>query len=447
MMNIEEIKSNYSKFTLDSLIERGLNYTKSATYANPNSWTISTYLEWAYAFADNTSNKTIANETDFNKICNAIFQLMDGHPLANFKKHNTKKIFHILAYQQFPFKNNLTLKDFSRQDYLFSFSEFNQAFKKQTNFSIHTFLKLLFKIWVWIDEKGFESLLPPKEQEHLFKELFSFIDLLSLKHSGGNQEIITHKKQLSFKTEEYYSFRPDFLVKYPFIEFNEKYFFIHKDIFVRTIHEYLFEYLLDLENENTRRYFDNRFEDYFAIGLSALSIQHKREKDLKNTFPNAEICDYIIDDYLFAECKAIQLKPLAQVNPTVSILKNNLELISKAYQQIISTANILSLNRESFGIIFTYQPFYFSDGTDIWDEFLKNHIETYIKEKNYKLIIPPQNLFFIDIRSWDKLVDALGNGKGNLKEILKTAVLNNKNTETRKFTFDMHLISDNNSKG
>jgi len=439
MTLLETIKSDYSKFTLYSLIELGLSYTKQAKYCNLNSWTLATYLEWAYAYTDNASNKKIANGKDFNTICNSIFKLMNGHPLSNFKHNNPKKLFHVLAYQQFPFQNGLTLQDFSRQDYLFSFLEFNQEFKQQTNFSVNSFLTLLFKIWVWIDEKGFESLLPQKEQDQLFTELSSFVNLLSIKHNLGNQEIIKHRTQLFFETEEYYAFRPDFFVKHPFIEFNNELFFIHKGLFIRTIQEYLFKSLCDLENEITRRCFDKRFEDYFSIGLIALNIQHKRETCLKNIYPNVEVCDYVIEDFLFAECKAIQLKALAQVNPTDKILKNSFKLISKAYQQIVSTANILNSNKESFGVILTYHPFYFSDGTDIWDEFLKEHIENYVKEKNYHLLIPPENLFFIDIKSWDELINILNDKKVTLKEVLNRAKINNANSSTQKFTFDLHL--------
>ncbi|MEK0338242.1 MAG: hypothetical protein QQN41_12490, partial [Nitrosopumilus sp.] len=202
-----------------------------------------------------------------------------------------------------------------------------------------------------------------------------------------------------------------------------------------------FRSLIDLRDSKIKQDFDNRFESYLEYGLKENGLDYKRGNELKSNSASEKECDYLIDNFLYTECKAIEMKPLAQINPTDTILRNNLEHVIKAYQQILATANRNNKNGEIFGAIVTYLPFYFSDGTDAWNEFLKEPIEAFLNKHSYKLLIPPENLFFIDLVSWDLLMDVLKIKKITIQHLFSVAKNNNtKNKDNdRKFEFKMHL--------
>lgn len=441
MSLLDNIKDDYEKFKLDSLIQIGLEYSKKCS----NSWTLATFFEWAYLFSDNNALKLDANETDMHRICNNIFQLMDEHPLADFNIHNPRKFFRVLAYQQFSFQENQILLNLSHQYFLFNAENegtlFQKKFKQSSGLSVKQFVKLLYKCWTWINAKGFDSMLPASHQTHLLKELNHFMNILTLKHENGKTELDAYIRNRNIKTVELQSFIPNFFVMKPFIEFNRKVSLLHINLFQRTIKEFLFRFLKTLQESTIKRNFDNRFENYIELGLKEIGLDYKRDDVLKNKLNSEKECDYFIDNFLYVECKAIEIKQFAQINPKDEILLNNLEDVIKAYQQIIATAHRHNQNEEKFGVIVTFFPFYFSDGTDIWNEFLKESIETFLKKHSYNLLIPPENLFFIDLVSWDLLINVLKEKKITIKQIFSLAKENNSKDKDadKKFEFKMHL--------
>lgn len=54
-------------------------------------------------------------------------------------------------------------------------------------------------------------------------------------------------------------------------------------------------------------------------------------------------------------------------------------------------------------------------------------------------VYPPENLFFIDIAAWDKLMNLLKNKNLALEDVLMRAKANNSDPKTKKHYFSMHL--------
>lgn len=421
---VQPIIAEIKKYTLDSLIEMGIKrICRKESVKQP--WIILAYFEIVYCEADNNPLKFKGTEVVFNKICQQIFELMDKHAFADFNVYGQKKIFHVLAYQQFPYQHQYKESEIERQYFLFNAenenSRINIEFKNKYGISVKQYLDLFSAIY-----KNSKDNRDNEVAETIMK-------IWTIDHASIKSELKSFSNGIG--NEFYKTFVPEFFKKYPFILFKGKQFCIDNRLFKRTANDFLFLHVL--EYPEIKGSFDNRFQDYINSTLRKTKIDYKTDSELKSIGGNE--CDFLIMDFLFAECKAIKLKPLAQVNPNDKILKNNLKDISKAYKQIISTANRSKIqNQEQFGIIITYLPFYFSDGSDIWD-ILKSDIENFISKNNYDLLIHPENLFFVDINSWDMLIELLRN-KGNqiLKEIFTNAKRCNQFGE-RKFEFSMHL--------
>jgi hypothetical protein len=169
--------------------------------------------------------------------------------------------------------------------------------------------------------------------------------------------------------------------------------------------------------------FGKRQERYLELGLKEVNIQYKTENELRKLYSLEKVTDYLVDNNILIECKAIELHPRSGILRTHDIISNELnKSITKAYCQLLSTARVIDENQEWYGIIITYKEMYLGFGNDAWDEFLEKKVTEFCKQNNIDLgILPPNNLFFIDIESWDYIIQAIKDKKGNLKEILAKA--------------------------
>lgn len=421
---IKLIIETVRRYSLDSLIGLAIErIDKKESVAQP--WILLAYFEIVYREADNNVLKTRGTQVVFNSICQQIFELMNNHAFADFKKHNPKKMFHVLAYQQFPYQNQYREIDIKRQYFLFNAdnenSLLNRDLKHKYGISVRQYLDL------------FSAISSQSKNSSVGAVAETIMKKWTINHDMVKTKL--EKFSNGIGNDFYKTFVPEFFIKYPFIQFAGIHFCIDNRLFKRTVHEFLFSQVL--ESVETKSSFDKRFQNYFKKTLEEINIGYKTDIELKSIGDNE--CDFLISDFLFAECKAIKLDPLTQVNPTDKILKNNLRDISKAYKQIISTANRFQIQKnEPFGIIITYLPFYFSDGADIWD-ILKLDIEEFLSKNNYDLLVNPENLFFVDLSSWNELTEILKN-KGNLilYDILMSAKKRNMDGE-RMFEFSMHL--------
>jgi hypothetical protein len=105
---------------------------------------------------------------------------------------------------------------------------------------------------------------------------------------------------------------------------------------------------------------------------------------------------------------------------------------------MVNVANKLREAEVYYGIIITYKKLFLGNSQDIWEQFLKEETLKIRKEEEFKNI-PYQNLFFIDIESWDMLVQIVKNKKYSLIEILEKIKKTDSNPKTKKFSFSMHL--------
>lgn len=89
---------------------------------------------------------------------------------------------------------------------------------------------------------------------------------------------------------------------------------------------------------------------------------------------------------------------------------------------------------ENWGVILTYKKLYWSQFSDLYD-IVKHNFDKSLDTKH----IPPENVFIIDIHTWDRIVNIIKDERTSLIEILKIAKDNNSDNKTKKQSFDMHL--------
>ena len=190
--------------------------------------------------------------------------------------------------------------------------------------------------------------------------------------------------------------------------------------------------------------FGARMEKYVKLGLDEVNFKYITENQLEKKIGlKNNLVDFVIDNNILVEVKAIEIKPYASVNPDDKILANEFRKnLVKAYaKQMVNVANKLSKKDVFYGIIITYKKLFLGNSEDIWEQFLKEETLKIRKVEELKAI-PYKNLFFIDIVSWDMLIQIVKNKKFSLIEILDKIKETDSTPKTKKFSFSMHLEKD-----
>lgn len=416
-------------------------------------WKIFTLVRWAYVYCYESNLLKDADTNDYKYILTLIEKFETDYDGLNFKGVTSiNKSFRIIAYQQFPTQEKYYHALIDRQVILYTTlttkDDLENKFEEITKIKLLDFLRLSEVTYLWLFKDRYDAAYQiersiTKDYVNLLKDMFpidiiyTFLNLLTTK---SVEEIIPLHKT---KNERLQLFESNLFATKPFLLFNNHYRIIHRSIFIQTIKHFIYTCLKERHSGFTEA-FGKRLENYIELGLRENQIDFSREKQIKrnHTIPNEEkVVDYLVENNILIECKATELKPLSGTTRLPDILSRELDhSIVKAYQQMITTANNINRQETWYGIIVTYKDLYIGFGEAGWDEFLKEPMEEFAREHNYSLeVLPPNQLFFVDIEYWDYMMQAVKDREISIKEILEKAILNNKNDAEKVMLFDQIL--------
>ncbi|MCD8416125.1 hypothetical protein G1J88_11880 [Tenacibaculum dicentrarchi] len=464
-MDFKQIRNKLRTFSLESVsseIITLLHWTeKNKKYRLPI-WHLLLLLKWNYEFVPKKIKTKNATKEDIQKLLKQIEILEISNCLFTFNgKPHIQKPFIIMAHQQFIYQNEVFWDTFARQHILFcelkSKYRIDDSFKNLTKIDLNIFIKISFTIWLFT----FKSLNPKyKCHLHFFNQGFlSEKDYNFLVELFNKKDINNYLKLLSFEEKEtknilendnrilkdYNSqpFEQSIFTRRPYLKFQDKLTLPHKDILKHNFTHFIYEYLKNNDTNFTTE-FGLRMEKYVKIGLDETNIDYITEKELEKKIGlHNNLVDFVVDKNILIEVKAIEIKPFASVNPKDEILANEFRKnLVKAYaKQMINVANKLGASENYYGIIITYKKLFLGNSKDIWEQFLKEETLKIREEKELN-ILPYENLFFIDITSWDLLIEIIKSKKYSLIQILNKIKETDSNHKTRKFNFSMHLEQD-----
>ncbi len=456
MIEFNYIRNKIRKYSKDSLLNSCLEILrKSETpqFYNIAIWDIFLVLKWTMIYAEQSNRLKIADQLAIQRITEDINKLRMQHSLFSLNKNpDLIKVLSLLTYHQSYLQFTVWEDCFSRQMALFSRKQFNDWFLTSTGISIHQFTVLSFILWVYTSPKSLKKknfsynglinsdFIDIASKFETNDIVIKFLDLLSIRFDDMDKLINNGNNIVSpvFQTFEITVF-----AKFPFLLYNNNRIVIHKKLLNYTINFFIYDYLKEYYNEKFTEQFGEIFEKYIEFGLKEISANYKTEKKLKTELPtNSKCVDFIVDDDILIECKAIELKPYPSVNPNNEVIYSWLKgSVVKAYsQQMMTIANLISSTKIKYGIIITYKETYFGNGYDAWESFLKEPTEEFARKENLNIsLLPPSNLFFVDISTWDRIVQIIKEKDIALKEILDFAKKNNEDKLSTKFSFRMHI--------
>ncbi|MGJ8746079.1 hypothetical protein [Polaribacter sp.] len=464
-MEFKPIRNKLKTFTLESVtteIILQLRRTEIDKNYRLPIWHLLLLLKWNYEFYPKKYKAKIATTDDIRKLMTQIENLEMSNNQFNLSNSlDFQKPFIMMAHQQFIYQNSVYWDTFARQSILFyelkNKYDINESFKNLTKIDLNIFINISFVIWLFTFkslELGYDckirflnnGYLSREDYNHLV-ELFdkndinNYINLLSF--SGENIDKILEIDKRVLKSYNLQTFEQSIFTRRPFLIFQNNYIVPHKNVLKHNFTHFIYEYLKN-NDDNFTTEFGARMEKYVKLGLDEVKFNYITEKQLENKIGlKNNLVDFVIDNNILIEVKAIEIKPYASVNPNDEVLANEFRKnLVKAYaKQMVNVANKLNENELYYGIIITYKKLFLGNSDDIWEQFLKTETLKIRNEDELK-IIPYENLFFIDIVSWDMLIQIVKNKKYSLIEILNKIKETDSNSKTKKFSFSMHLEED-----
>ncbi len=414
-------------------------------------WFVFLLMKWTYLYGGKKYPTKQLTDKRFRKILNSITNFNEEHISKFIKEGKIDRAFHILDSQQLYLQTVVYKEKFATQlklyDSLKSKYDIKESFESKTGLSIFDFIKIMQITWLYANidileskelsfdgylENGFLLVASEMIGEEKIRK---FLKLLVLDPFQPQKNIANFSRNV--RKEDLQSMERTFFTLYPLQLYNNKIKLIHKSILNYSINYYIYDFLKANDDKFTTE-FGQRFEKYIALGLNEIGNEFINEVELKKILPKqSNVVDFWSkSDNVFIECKAIEIQPYPSVNPTDNLLYSSLkDSILKAYfKQLLHVADYLNSDKDNFGIILTYKRFFWSHFVDLYDLGKdKFNIE------NGTDSLPPENVFIIDVYTWDKLVSIIKEGQTSLIDVLKLAKQNNAKGKTKKQLFDMHL--------
>jgi len=461
-MDFKPIRNKLRTFTFESITNEILSLLKELEINKKIRlpfWHLLLLLKWNLEFSDKNYKAKIANRNDLVKLLKQVDKLQMSHKVFNpdYGDFKINKAMTILAHQQFLYQNHAWWDTFVRQLILFDEIKhkhcIKSSFEELTKVNLEKFLKISFIIFLTTVSNG-KSALPKAEfiyKGHIAKEVsdliiqlygketfYNYFNLLSISKENIKEFIENDKR--SIKNYNIQPFEASIFTRKPFFIYNGKYTIPYKDILKHNFNHFIYEFMKNYDDEFTTE-LGIRLEKYVKKGLDEIKIEYKNENQLKRIIGReSNLVDYLINDNILVEIKAIELKPYSSINPNNQILANEFrKSIVKGYaKQMINVAKKLNPKEVYYGIIITYKKLFLGNSNDIWEQFLKSESMKICSVDDLK-IVPYKNLFFIDIESWDKLIQILKDTKIKLTDVFEKIKLIDSNPKTKKFNFSMHL--------
>ena len=448
-ITLEDIKNNIKSYYVEDLLHACYNYLDFKSEQMKPIWVALLLMKWTYLYSSKSYPVKILTNKGFRELFDSIHNFNPKH-ISNFiKSGNVNKAFTIIHYQQFYLQTAVHKERFSTQLKLYeglnSRYDIGKSFEEKTGLSIFDFIFILQLTWLWV------------HIDHLNKEGLIFEGYLSQDFIEVSSEIIGFEKVKKFirqlilypkyaisevqkwngiRKEEWQTMERSFFTLFPFQYFNHGVKVIHQSVLHYSINYYVYDYLKINDPKFTTE-FGARFEKYIELGLKEIKADYITETTIKKLLPaKHKVVDFKIEENIYIECKAIEASAYMSINPTDDLLYSSLKdsILKAYYEQLLSVTKTLSEDKENWGIILTYKTFFWSQFTDLY-KFTKEFY-TDIDSINH---LPPRNVFIIDIYTWDKIINIIKTKQATLVFLLQEAREANRNEQTRKQQFDMHL--------
>lgn len=413
-------------------------------------------LAWTLKYAGDKYPSKNAEMGDLGRLYKMLEAIEYDQAPYKFSQ-SLRKAFSSLVYQQYHYQVRTTRETFSRQYALFKLYDrdnvINEAFSEKMGIQLSEYIGLLFFTWLYFHRDEFDSSLGKvrkvesdfyrlaQEFGYEIRVIRNFISSLTI--SEKNIHAILKNRKESILDGNLHVFQVTPFARRPFLFFNDKYLLPVRHLLNYASNHFLFDFLKsDLDNDCSVA-FGKSFEEYVRKGIEEAELEFLDENDLRKRIGNSEnVVDFVLNENILIEVKSVALGQYSSVSQDTQRISRELKgSVSKAYsKQMMNVANKLKNSSEYFGIVISYKELLLGNSTDMWEDFLKERTEKFCQKHGLnKLLLPCENLFFMDIRTWDRLLKVTIERNISIQSVLKNVRAADKDTQTKTFLFDQHL--------
>lgn len=427
-VNFETIASNLRQYTLTSVVECSHQLMVMVDRNNDKAypiWNVLVLMKWAYATCDNSGRLKEATVSDIEDVVNLINNFHDGIKIVDFKK-GIKSELKKIAFQQFWFQDHIDEQVMFRADVFFTHVRtkvnIDEEFKKTSGISIRDFLKCTYILYIYFHRDRFnkkvqfDGVLYPEDLDAIFtlvgKDTFMrFLELIIFPMADP-----ASLQRMNF--EGYQLYETTLWNRYPLLMVRDRVILTHRGPLKSMIRNFLYDYL----KKNSipfRTEVGERMEKYVELGMIETNTKYINERQLQAEFMLQKVCDFLVEDEVLIECKAIELSPTAGIRRTKEVLLNEFDTnATKAYKQLLSVAHSMK-TKIKFGLITTFKETLLGYGADSFHEFMGDPIVAFADSHNIDLsLLPPDRIVFITIEDWDRLIRLKKHTGQRMAEIL-----------------------------
>ena len=209
---------------------------------------------------------------------------------------------------------------------------------------------------------------------------------------------------------------------YPLLKIDDKYWCYYPRLFSYFIVHAFYDLMKKADPGGFSSWFGGVMEKYIEKNITKLKIDFIPERKLKNILGlNDPKVDFVINFSNFnilVESKAVELAPLAIVNPDPVVFENALEdSVTKAIMQTlfirdkIEKREISGINSDvSYIFIVSYKELFLGHGQGAWEEIFKDATREFCNSRNIdQTKIDPSKIFFMSIADFDAFLRIISN--------------------------------------
>lgn len=445
------IRNRIREYSKEEMLKMCFNGLENSEDQIMPRWIFFLLIKWTHLHGGFKRNTKLLTQEKFDRIFYLTHKLDSAHISSFIKSGKITESFLILHSQQFYLQTTVYSNKIATQMKLFhslrSKYDINAEFLSKTGISLLDFIVLMEALWMYCNaEKHIETnfrffgyinndfvqdigaRLTNKEITSRFLSLITF--------DPSNKEVL-NSLSTRIRNAHLQPLERTIFTFYPLQLYNGRYRLIDRTILNYSVNYYLYDYLKE-NDKNFPSEFGYRFEKYIELSILETGLNFETEKELKAKLPKrSNLVDFrLTDENIFIECKAVELQTYTSVNPTDELLYNSLkDSIMKAYfKQLLSVSKSLNPKGENWGVVLTFKEMFLSHFPQLYplgEGKFKNWDETDH--------LPPENVFIIDVSTWDKMVRIVKSRQATFSELLKFAKEMNLNHNTKKQSFYMHL--------
>ncbi len=464
------IRNDIRKFDAEKLLLLTLKHLHKVSKTPAREWSSTGMTPWEllllvkwtlHESSESKSKKPMYR--DFARIVNKIKDMSDDLGVPKDSSHKLEKFFRKMAFQQFWLQQGQTLSraKLGRTIELFLNMEcrydLDMLLTEKLGLNRKDVLDLSFITWVKLNsdlEKepfltgGFFSTINNINQEKLTK----FFNLISVDYDDAISlaKEATSKRSFSLQRFEQTPFKNK-----PFLRTDKGLLSFCPIVFSDYLENFFYDFAKTESGGAFNHHFGKVFESYVDAGLQEITTSYIREGEIKRRFGCNKTVDFFIENdngNILIECKAIELSPLARVNPVDNVLESSLkDSIVKSIAQSIEVISSIDVSKNkptsdiNYVLVVTFKELYLGNGEVAWEEFIKDAVEKYYPEHDTS-VIDPEKLFFVSVNDFDKVCSIYQERLNDFLLKLKDIAAAKQSPEDMKYVFGMYLGEDGEGK-